>query len=171
MSIRHLWIRIIGDENKIYRRYNKQKDKDKWCSRYIWSISGRLYLNLVSRYKVEWEIWLVPKKSWPKKWNIWNKTLDDIEKKVINLANNNIYNWPITLSLKLKEIYDIDLNQSTAYRILRRNNVRYKGKWGWKRKRKTLYVMDTPWREIQLDTCFPFWRNLKRDPIWCNWWL
>lgn len=127
----------------------------------ILSVSRQSVSKRISKYKIEWEAWIVPKKCWPKYWNAHNKTSTEIENIIINLARNNELLWPVFLALKLEEQEWIILNQSTIYRILKRSNIRYKDKWEWKRKRKTLYVLDEPWREIQLDTSFPFWRKRK----------
>lgn len=54
------------------------------------------------------------------------------------------------------EITGLILDQSTVYRILRRNKVRYTRKGDWKEKNKKLYVLDRPGREVQVDACFPF---------------
>lgn len=50
------------------------------------------------------------------------------------------------------------MDQSTVFRILRRNGVRYRDPGEWRRRRKTLYVLDEPGREVQVDACFPFGR-------------
>ena len=78
-----------------------------------------------------------------------------------NLARRYPELWPRSLSWKLQEETKISLNQSTIYRILSRTWVRYKRKWEWRQRRKTLYVLDQPGREIQLDVCFPFWRSRR----------
>ena len=127
----------------------------------ILSVSRQSVSKWISKFKIEWEAWIVPKKCWPKNWNAPNRTSLDTENIIINLAINNLLDWPVFLNLKLRENYWIILNQSTIYRILKRNNIRYKEKWEWRRKRKTLYVLDDPWREVQVDSCFPFWRKRR----------
>lgn len=46
--------------------------------------------------------------------------------------------------------------------MLRRSGVRYRDPGEWRRKRKALYVLDDPGREVQVDACFPFGRA-RRD--------
>lgn len=125
------------------------------------SVSRQSVSKWISKFKIEWESWIAPKKCWPKYWNTYNRTSLLIENIVIDIARNNILDWPVFLAKKLEEQEWLILNQSTIYRILKRNNIRYKERWEWKRRRKTLYVLDDPWREVQVDACFPFWRKRK----------
>jgi transposase InsO family protein len=65
------------------------------------------------------------------------------------------------LSETFREITGKRIHQSTVWRILRRNKVRYVRKWDgiewvWQERSPKLYVLDTPWREVQVDACFPF---------------
>jgi hypothetical protein len=48
-----------------------------------------------------------------------------------------------------------------------RNGIRYAERWIWKQRKKKLYVHDIPWRELQVDVCFPFGRTRRevRDAI------
>ncbi len=115
----------------------------------------------LARYRIEGEAGLIPKKSWPKNSIPFNKTHSDIEEKIGDIARIFPELWPQAIADKLEEQTGIILNQSTIYRILRRTGVRYKKKGEWRQRRKKLYAHDTPWREIQLDVCFPFWRKRR----------
>ena len=158
MNTRYLSFKLIQMKIKFIKEIiNKTKTVNQVAD--IFSVSRQSVSKRIAKFKIEWDIWLVPKKSWPKKWKVWNKTSLHIQQIIINLALDFPFDWPLPLSSKLFDLHNIYLNQSTIYRILKRNNIRYKDRWDWKRRRKTLYVLDTPWREIQLDTSFPFWRQ------------
>ena len=109
-----------------------------------------------SQYLQEWESALIPKKSWPKCWNAHNKTDSSIEEKVCRLAKENYFEWPIWISDQMYELYRIHIDQSTVYRILKRNNIRYYDGYHRLKKKRKLYVKDIPGRELQLDVSFPF---------------
>jgi len=127
----------------------------------ILSVSRQSVSKWIAKYHIEWEAGIVPKKCWPRGWIPVNRTDTITEKMVICLAKQYPLFWPVFLRMKLIETEGIILDQSTVYRILRRNGVRYKDRWEWRRKRKTLYVLDTPWREVQVDACFPFGRRRR----------
>jgi len=148
-----LRIKLVKD---IVSKKRKLKDVVEilWVSRQSVSKWKRKYIQ-------EWEAGLIPKKSWPKSWQVWNQTPGRIEEEVCSLAHENPYMGPIWLADELLENYWESLDQSTVYRILRRKKIRYY-KWyhGNRRKRK-LYVKDIPGRELQLDVSFPYWYQRK----------
>lgn len=115
----------------------------------------------LKKYKEEGISWLVPKRSWPKSWATHNKTEGWLEEEVIRLAKENPFEWPIWLSDEISDIYDINIDQSTVYRILKRTWTRYYYWYHWSRKKRKLYVKDIPWRELQLDVSFPYWYQRK----------
>lgn len=125
------------------------------------SVSRQSISKWLARYRIEWEAWVVPRKSWPRGWVPVNRTDATIESQVTALGRMYPLLWPIGIAYKLQEETGIVLNQSTVYRILRRNWVRYKNPWEWRQRRKTLYALDTPGRELQVDVCFPFGRMRK----------
>ena len=127
----------------------------------ILSVSRQSVFKWLARYRIEWETWVVPKKCWPKSGIPVNRTDATTEDMIGNLARQHPELWPKGLTCKLEEQTGRVLNQSTIYRILRRTNVRYKKKWEWRTKRKTLYTLDTPGREVQVDACFPFGYSRK----------
>lgn len=125
------------------------------------SVSRQSVSKWLARYRIEWEVWVVPKRCWPKNRIPVNRTNRVVEEMVGSLARRYPTLWPRSLAWKFQEETRISLNQSTIYRILSRTWVRYKRKWEWRQRRKTLYILDRPGREIQLDVCFPFWRSRK----------
>jgi transposase InsO family protein len=125
------------------------------------SVSRQSVSKWLARYRIEWEAWVVPRRCWPKKNIPVNRTNQIVEEMIGNLARRYPELWPRSLSWKFQEETKISLDQSTVYRILSRTWVRYKRKWEWKQRRKTLYTLDQPGREIQLDVCFPFGRSRR----------
>jgi transposase InsO family protein len=115
----------------------------------------------LKKYKEDWINWIIPKKPWPKWWETHNKTKYRLEKEIVRLAKENPFEWPIWISDEIHDIYDIKIDQSTVYRILKRTNTRYYYWYYWSRKKRKLYVKDIPWRELQLDVSFPYWYQRK----------
>ena len=143
-------IRLIRDICSWERTCNAVAD--------ILAVSRQSVSKWVAMYRIEWEAWLIPKKSGPRSGSPVNRTPRSIEERVIALALIYPTDWPRALALKYSHESGYSLNQSTIYRILRRNHTRYTKRGEWQRKRKKLYSLDTPGREIQLDACFPFGR-------------
>ena len=111
----------------------------------------------LAKYKFEGIDGITPKKSGPKKGSIIaNKTSEIIEDTLCNLAKNNPYKGPIGLRDILEEQYNMYLHSTTIYRILKRKNVRYGRYYHALKKKRKLYCLDLPGREMQLDVCFPF---------------
>ena len=105
---------------------------------------------------------LIPKKPGPKKGNALNKTADDVEDLVVELAINHKSWGPILLSEALLDLFDIKIHQSTVWRLLKRKKVRYGYKYNRIPKPKPqLYCLDEPGIEVQLDGCYPFGRGRK----------
>ena len=113
------------------------------------------------KYKEEGLKWLFPKKSWPRNWETHNKTEEWLEDEVVRLAKENPFEWPIWISEEIENVYNIEIDQSTVYRILKRTKTRYYYWYHWNRKKRKLYVKDSPWRELQLDVSFPYWYQRK----------
>ncbi|HLE06808.1 MAG TPA: IS481 family transposase, partial [Candidatus Nanoarchaeia archaeon] len=87
-----------------------------------------------------------------------NRTSEAIEQLVINIANKYWNDGVVTLHDHLLFENNIDINPSTIYRILKRNNVRYttiypatRQKW-----KKQLYAHQLPGLELQMDTKYPY---------------
>lgn len=87
-----------------------------------------------------------------------NRTSIEIEQLVINIANKHWNDGVETLHDHLLFENNIELNSSTIYRILKRNDVRYTTKYPHTRKKwkKKLYSHQIPGRELQMDTKYPY---------------
>ena len=64
---------------------------------------------------------LLPKKPGPKNGTAWNRTSEVIEDAICNIAEKNPFKGPDWIADQL----DIQINQSTVYRILKRKGARY----------------------------------------------
>lgn len=87
-----------------------------------------------------------------------NRTAQEIEQLVVNLADKYWNDGVLTLHDHLLYENNIDLHSTTIYRILKRNNVRYTSNYPhtrmkWKKK---LYAHQIPGFELQMDTKYPF---------------
>lgn len=87
-----------------------------------------------------------------------NKTSPEIDQLVINIALTYWTDGVEALSDHLARLYNLTLNPTTVYRILRREGIRYsehqpRTTKRWKIK---LYSHDTPGLELQMDTKYPF---------------
>lgn len=109
-----------------------------------------------ARYMNQWVEWLIPQKPWPKKWSSWNKLDRSIEDVIVRLARDHKSEWPMKLKMRLEEEEWVYINQSTVWRILKRRKIRYHEQYKRPKKKPKLYTLDKPWRELQLDTSFPF---------------
>jgi len=111
-------------ENILKKYVNKsidRKETAKLLSMHINAVS-----RLTSRYKKEGITALTPKKPGPKSCNpIHNKTPREIQDLVIDMALKNINKGPIWISEKLYDDHNVKLHQSTVYRILKREKIRY----------------------------------------------
>jgi transposase InsO family protein len=87
-----------------------------------------------------------------------NKTSLEIEQLVINTAGTYWNDGVEALSDHLSRLYNLSINPTTVYRILKREGIRYgehqpRTTKRWKIK---LYSHDTPGLELQMDTKYPF---------------
>ena len=119
----------------------------------------KAFSRLKSRYILDGESVLMPKKSGPKKFTPKNRTPEWIENIVKDLATKHPDLGPIPLSEALLDRYGLIINQSTVWRILKREKIRYAKEYKrWKEKPK-FYCLDTPGLELQMDGCYPFGRS------------
>lgn len=121
------------------------------------------FSRLKKNYIEKGETVLISKPSGPKKWHIpKNRTPEWLENLVCEIARNNTREGTIELSDRLFDNYRITLDQSTIYRILKRNRVRYYLAYiPIEREKPQLYCLETPGEELQLDACYPFGRGRK----------
>lgn len=87
-----------------------------------------------------------------------NKTAPEIEQLVINTADTYWQDGVEALSDHIQRLYNLTINPTTVYRILKREGVRYgehhpRTTKRWKIK---LYSHQTPGLELQMDTKYPF---------------
>ena len=121
----------------------------------------KAFSRLKSRYILDGETALMPKKPGPKRFTPKNRTPEIIEQLVEDLAMKNPNLGPIPLSEELFDKYSIKLDQTTIWRILKRRKIRYAKEYKrWKEKPK-FYCLDTPGLELQMDGCYPFGRSRK----------
>jgi len=87
-----------------------------------------------------------------------NRTSEEIEQLVINEAKEYFNDGVQTLSDRIQSTYNLTLNPTTIYRILKRNDIRYTDKYTHTKKRwkKQLFSHQTPGRELQMDTKYPY---------------
>lgn len=87
-----------------------------------------------------------------------NKTSPEIEQLVINTAHTYWRDGAEALSDHIQRLYNLTINPTTVYRILRREGIRYgehqpRTTKRWKIK---LYSHQIPGLELQMDTKYPF---------------
>jgi len=87
-----------------------------------------------------------------------NKTPDELERCVIQLASKYAMDGVETLSDRLEYEYNTSLHPTTIYRILKRNNIRYTNCYMATKKRwkKQLFSHQIAGQELQMDTKYPF---------------
>ena len=88
-----------------------------------------------------------------------NKTSPEIEQLVMNTASTYWNDGVEALSDHIQRLYNLTINPTTVYRILKREGVRYgehhpRTTKRWKIK---LYSHQTPGLELQMDTKYPLW--------------
>ena len=115
-------------------------------------VSRQTVSKWLSKYRVEGEAGIFPKKCGPKSGTCWNKVPEEIEDRIVDIAKKNPFDGPKEI---LRES-GLAIDQSTVYRILKRKNIRYGVNYKHSRRKKKSYCLDTPGRELQLDVCFPF---------------
>jgi transposase InsO family protein len=87
-----------------------------------------------------------------------NRTVEALERCVIELANKYSADGVETLADRLQHEYNTTLHPTTIYRILKRNNVRYTKYYTATKKRwkKQLFSRQIAGQELQMDTKYPF---------------
>jgi len=87
-----------------------------------------------------------------------NKTSEEIEQLVINTTDTYWQDGVEALSDHLQRLYNLTINPTTVYRILKRAGVRYGEHHPrtTKRWKKQLYAHQIPGLELQMDTKYPF---------------
>lgn len=120
------------------------------------------FSRLKSRYLKEGDRALVPKKTGPKNFTPKNRTPELIEELVTIVARENRSSGPVFLADKLFDDYQVKMNQSTVWRILKRKGIRYfRNYQPIEKSPPKLYCLDIPGEELQLDGSYPFGRSRK----------
>lgn len=127
----------------------------------ILQVSRQSVSKWLSQYRYDGMNGIMPKKPWPKSWETHNKTDDWLENEVVRIAKENPFEWPVWISDTILDTYQVHIDQSTVYRILKRTKTRYYWWYYGSRKKRKLYVKDIPGRELQLDVSFPYWYQRK----------
>lgn len=105
---------------------------------------------------------LMPAKPGPKNLSAPNKTPQYIEDLVVKLGLEHRNLGPVLLAEALEDLYQLKIDQTTVWRILKRRHIRYTGNYQKiERAKPTLYCLDEPGAELQLDGCYPFGRARK----------
>jgi transposase len=127
------------------------------------SMHPKSFSRLKKRYIEYGEDILVPKKSGPKQGNPpKNKTSEWLENAVCYIAQKKKNKGPVELSDYFFDVYVIEIDQSTIYRILRRRKIRYCREYiKIDKSPPILYCLEKPGLEVQLDACYPFGRGRK----------
>ena len=146
-------------ENILKKYINKsinRKETAKLLSMHVNAVS-----RLTSRYKEEGINALMPKKPGPKSCNpIHNKTSTYIQELVIDIALKNRSKGPVWIAEKLYDDHGVIIDQSTVYRILKREKIRYTHEYKrWIKEKPKLYCLDKPGIELQMDGSYPFGRQ------------
>jgi len=123
-----------------------------------------MHENAVSRLKKNYEEHgfdaLLPKTPGPKKGTvIHNRTDHEVEDLVCALGVRYPNLGPVPLSEKLLDDYGIRMDGSTVWRILKRRAIRYTKRYKRFKQDPTLYALDKPGKELQMDASYPFGRE------------
>jgi hypothetical protein len=127
----------------------------------------QMYLNAVSRLKKQYiefgvEILLLDKSRSKKGNYIYNKVSYWVESMLVTLAKNKSDLGPISLAEEFEDKYNLHLNQSIVWRILKRKKIRHTIKYKrWIQEKLKLYCLDTSGLELQMDASFLFGRSRK----------
>ena len=124
-------------------------------------IHKKAFSRLRSRYKESGIQALIPVKPGPKVGSPpRNRTPEWIEEIVCDTAMFNPFMGPIELADKLFDDHSIALDPTTIWRILKRKHIRYNLDYTpIPKKEPTLYCLDYPGQELQLDASYPFGRS------------
>jgi transposase InsO family protein len=136
---------------KLIKGLDQKKIKQKEVV-FLLDVSRQTVSKWLAKYRVEGEAGLAPKKSGPKNGTAWNRTPEETENRICQIAEDNPFKGPDWIGGHL----GIKLNQSTVYRVLKRKKVRYYENYAHKRRKKKAYCLDRPGRELQVDVCMPF---------------
>jgi transposase InsO family protein len=146
---------MLLKEQKLKEIINKQKTIKKVSEEL--NVLRQSIHKWLSRYKRFGIDGLISKKKTGCK-KAHNRTSSELEQLVINLSKKYWNDGVETFHDYLLYENNIDLNPSTIYRILKRNDIRYTNRYPHTRKKwkKKLYSHQTSGKELQMDTKYPY---------------
>ena len=149
-------------KEEILKRYINKETNRKETAKLL-HMHKNAVSRLTTRYRKEGKDALIPKKPGPKSYQkVHNKTDEQTTKLVIHTANQYPNKGPLPLAEQIYDDYEIIIDQSTVYRILKREKIRYTHKYKNQiKKEPKLYCLDKPGKELQLDGSYPFGRQRK----------
>lgn len=146
---------LMLQEEKLTQIINKQQKVTQIAQEF--NVSRQTIHQWLNRYKRFGIDGLIKQKR--KCWHSpHNRTSPEVEQLVINSAKKYYRDGVETLSDRLQFEYNTTLHPTTIYRILKRKEVRYGEYQTWTKKRwkKKLFAHQTPGRELQMDTKYPY---------------
>jgi transposase InsO family protein len=122
------------------------------------SVSRPTIYKWLSRYKKYGINGILQKRGRKKGIKATNRTPDELEQLVVNLAKEYPFDGVQTLADHLEYEYNTILHPTTIYRILQRENIRYTEYYPRTRKKwkKQLFSHSLAGQEPQMDTKYPF---------------
>jgi transposase InsO family protein len=125
----------------------------------------KMHPNALSRLKARYEQYgeavLVPRKTGPKHYQPPNRTSEHEVFLIRKLATERPDLGPIGIADLLFDAHSIKKDQTTVWRVLKREKIRYGKEYQrWKDDPK-LYCLEKPGLELQLDGSYPFGRGRK----------
>lgn len=147
---------LMLQETKLKEIINKTR-KIASVSREL-GVSRPTIYSWLSRYKRFGIAGLIKRKRKQGSGRAHNRTSLEVEILVENLARKFIFDGVETLADRLQLENNITLHSTTIYRILKRRDLRYgehqpQTRMRWK---KQLYAHQTPGKELQMDTKYPY---------------
>ena len=146
---------LMLQEEKLIQIINKQSKVTAIAEEF--NVSRQTIHKWLSRYKRFGLAGLVRQKRKHSK-SPHNRTSVEVEQLVVNSARQYYFDGVETLADRLQLEYNLTLNPTTIYRILKRKEVRYGEQQTWTKKRwkKKLFTHLTPGKELQMDTKYPW---------------
>lgn len=103
---------------------------------------------------------LVGRKPGPKSnFRPYNRTSEAVEELIVREGRKHPELGPKPLGDHILETHNIDTDQTTIWRILKRKGVRYTTLYKRFVQEPKLYCLDTPGKVLQMDACYPFGRS------------
>jgi transposase InsO family protein len=158
--IRNTLDQLVIMKKRIIDKCIEKEMKHKEGAKLI-NMHPNAFSRLVKRYREHGETALMPKKPGPKRFTPDNRTPEWIEYLVVDLGERNPNLGLVPLADKLEEEKGIKLHQTTIWRILKRQKVRYTREYKRLKQDSKLYCLDTPGEELQMDGCYPYGRSRK----------